>query len=129
LDKRCVTCHSCYNSPCQAKFSSFDGIDRGGSKEKVYLAERLFSQQPTRLFMDAKTTEEWRKKKFFSLRENISTEGLKKYSFGEYTFVLGINNSGELFLFHSVKLNVGKKIIDGKDTLALDSLKGPRQFK
>lgn len=74
LDKRCVTCHSCYNSPCQAKFSSFDGIDRGGSKEKVYLAERLFSQKPTRLFTDAKTTEEWREKKFFSLTENIAQD-------------------------------------------------------
>ncbi|MEA2072778.1 MAG: peptidylprolyl isomerase, partial [Campylobacterota bacterium] len=28
LDKRCVTCHSCYNSPCQAKMSSFEGVDR-----------------------------------------------------------------------------------------------------
>jgi hypothetical protein len=74
LDKRCVTCHSCYNSPCQAKLSSFEGIDRGGSKEKVYLAERLFSQEPTRLFTDAKTTEQWRQKKFFSLTDNISTD-------------------------------------------------------
>jgi len=70
LDKRCVVCHSCYNSPCQAKFSSFDGVDRGGSKEKVYLAERLFAQKPTRLFVDAKTTQEWRNKKFFSLTLN-----------------------------------------------------------
>ena len=70
LDKRCVTCHSCYNSPCQAKFSSFDGVDRGGSKDKVYLAERLFAQKPTRLFVDAKNTKEWRKKNFFSLTIN-----------------------------------------------------------
>ena len=70
LDKRCVTCHSCYNSPCQAKFSSFDGVDRGASKEKVYLAERLFAQKPTRLFVDAKTTQEWREKDFFSLTHN-----------------------------------------------------------
>ena len=53
-------------------------------------------------------------------------KGLKKYSFGEYTFVLGINNSGELFLFHSVRLNVGKKVIDGKDTLTLAFLKDPK---
>ena len=74
LDKRCVTCHSCYNAPCQVKLSSFDGTDRGGSKEKVYLAERLFSQEPTRLFTDATTTEQWREKKFFSLIDNISTD-------------------------------------------------------
>jgi len=53
-------------------------------------------------------------------------KGLKKYSFGEYTFVLGINYSGELFLFHSVKLNIGKKVIDGKDTLTLAFLKDPK---
>ena len=74
LDNRCVSCHSCYNAPCQAKFSSFEGIDRGGSKEKVYLAERLFSQKPTRLFTDAKTSEGWREKKFVSLTDSITAE-------------------------------------------------------
>ncbi len=59
--------------------------------------------------------------------ENPSTKpepkGLKKFSFGEYSFILGINYAGELFLFHSVKLTVGKKLIDGKDTLTLAFLK------
>ena len=50
-------------------------------------------------------------------------KGLKKFIFGDYTFILGINYAGELFLFHSVKLNVGKKIIEGKDTLTLAFLK------
>ena len=49
--------------------------------------------------------------------------GLKRFAFGDYTFILGINYAGELFLFHSVKLNVGKKIIEGKDTLTLALLK------
>ncbi|MEJ2373017.1 MAG: peptidylprolyl isomerase, partial [Sulfurimonas sp.] len=49
LDKRCVVCHSCYNSPCQAKFSSYEGIDRGASKIEVYNATRLSAQDPTRL--------------------------------------------------------------------------------
>ena len=82
LDKRCVTCHSCYNSPCQAKFSSFEGVDRGGSKEKVYLAERLFAQKPTRLFIDAKDTQSWRKKKFFSLTEDTAEEGFNNSIMG-----------------------------------------------
>jgi len=82
LDKRCVTCHSCYNSPCQAKFSSFEGIDRGGSKDKVYLAERLFAQQPSRLFIDAKDTKEWRKKKFFSLTDDTAEEGFNNSIMG-----------------------------------------------
>ena len=50
-------------------------------------------------------------------------KGIKKFAFGDYTFILGINYAGELFLFHSVRLNVGKKLIDGKDTLTLAFLK------
>jgi len=75
LDKRCVSCHSCYNSPCQAKFSSFDGIDRGGSKEAIYDAFRLSPQDPSRLFIDAKSTEEWRYKNFFSLTHSTAEKG------------------------------------------------------
>ena len=67
MDKRCVVCHSCYNSPCQAKYSSFEGIDRGGSKLAVYDASRLKAAMPTRLFEDAQSTQEWREKGFFSL--------------------------------------------------------------
>jgi len=70
LNKRCVTCHSCYNSPCQAKLSSFEGVDRGASKIEVYNATRLRAIDPTRLFIDAHSTKEWRKKGFFSLTRN-----------------------------------------------------------
>lgn len=73
LDKRCVSCHSCYNSPCQAKFSSFEGVDRGGSKQAVYNATRLSAMDPTRLFIDAQNTEQWREKEFFSLTESLDT--------------------------------------------------------
>ena len=70
LEKRCVTCHSCYNSPCQAKMSSFEGVDRGASKLLVYDALRLTAASPTRLFIDAKSTEGWRKKEFYSLTQS-----------------------------------------------------------
>ena len=53
LDKRCVVCHSCYNSPCQLKLSSYEGLDRGASKKKIYNATRLKTMDPTRLFVDA----------------------------------------------------------------------------
>jgi len=69
LDKRCVVCHSCYNSPCQAKFSSFEGVDRGASKLAVYNATRLSAVDPTRLFIDAQTTQQWRGKGFFTLTQ------------------------------------------------------------
>ena len=52
-------------------------------------------------------------------------KGLKKYSYGDYSFIIGINNGGDLFLFHSVKLSVGKKVISGIDTINLAFLKDP----
>ncbi len=72
LDKRCVSCHSCYNSPCQAKYSSFEGVDRGASKDLVYDATRLFADDPTRLFIDAQTTREWREKNFYSVTQSLN---------------------------------------------------------
>ena len=33
LDRRCVVCHSCYNAACQLKLDSFEGAQRGGSKQ------------------------------------------------------------------------------------------------
>ena len=59
-------------------------------------------------------------------KEKIEAKGLKKYSFGEYTFILGIDYAGELLLFHSVRLSIGKKTIDGKDALNLAFLKDPK---
>jgi hypothetical protein len=67
LDKRCVVCHSCYNAACQLKLGSFEGIDRGGSKTPVYLGSRLRAQDPSRLFVDAHSTDAWRTKGFFSV--------------------------------------------------------------
>ncbi|NPA66264.1 MAG: peptidylprolyl isomerase, partial [Epsilonproteobacteria bacterium] len=74
LDKRCVICHSCYNSPCQAKYSSYEGLDRGASKILVYDATRLKAIDPTRLFIDASSTQQWRKKGFYSLIENTQRD-------------------------------------------------------
>jgi hypothetical protein len=67
LDRRCVVCHSCYNAACQLKLGSYEGTDRGGSKQRVYLSSRLKTQDPTRLFFDAHTTEAWRTKGFHSV--------------------------------------------------------------
>ncbi|ABK99672.1 fatty acid cis/trans isomerase [Pelobacter propionicus] len=76
LDKRCTVCHSCYNSPCQLKLDSFEGADRGASKRAIYNAARLTTMDPTRLFIDARTTEEWRKKQFFSITDSSVGNGL-----------------------------------------------------
>lgn len=67
LDRRCVVCHACYDAPCQLKLSSYEGISRGASKQAVYDMSRLKPVDPTRLFIDASSTPEWRRKGFFSV--------------------------------------------------------------
>ncbi|MBI5014672.1 MAG: fatty acid cis/trans isomerase [Deltaproteobacteria bacterium] len=76
LDKRCVVCHSCYNSPCQLKLDSFEGADRGATKKAIYNSSRLKSMDPTRLFIDAQSTEEWRRKSFSSVTDSTASGGL-----------------------------------------------------
>ena len=71
LESRCVVCHGCYDAPCQLKLTSPEGIHRGANKNKVYNAARLTADPPTRLFIDAMTTEEWRQKGF----ETVLNEG------------------------------------------------------
>lgn len=75
LDKRCVVCHSCYNSPCQLKLDSFEGLDRGATKKAIYNSSRLKSMDPTRLFTDAQSTAEWRRKSFFSVTDSKASGG------------------------------------------------------
>lgn len=67
LERRCVVCHGCYDAPCQLKLSSVAGIARGGSKEVVYDGARVTPAEPTRLFIDALTTDAWRAKGFHSV--------------------------------------------------------------
>lgn len=67
LNNRCVVCHACYDSPCQFNLTSYDGLERGGSKQNVYDTGRLFESPPTRLGVDAQSTEEWRRKGFHAV--------------------------------------------------------------
>ena len=64
LERRCVVCHGCYDAPCQLKLSSPEGLQRGASEEAVYNPTRIEAMQPTRLFVDADSTAEWRKRGF-----------------------------------------------------------------
>ncbi|MDH3347820.1 MAG: fatty acid cis/trans isomerase [Desulfobulbaceae bacterium] len=81
LDRRCVVCHSCYNSPCQLKMTSFEGLARGATKSKVYDSSRLIPAKPTRLFIDAKTTPEWRKKHFADVTGGDNALGPDSFMF------------------------------------------------
>ena len=67
LDSRCVACHSCYDSPCQLKLNSVEGLTRGATKNPVYDHQRIKAVEPTRLFIDEISTSAWRKKEFFSV--------------------------------------------------------------
>ena len=71
LEGRCVVCHGCYDAPCQLKLTSPEGIHRGSNKNKVYNTSRITADEPTRLFVDAMTTKEWRNKGF----ETVLNEG------------------------------------------------------
>jgi len=64
LERRCSVCHSCYDAPCQLKTTCFEGIDRGGTRALVYNSARLTADSPTRLHIDADSSEEWREMGF-----------------------------------------------------------------
>ncbi|GGF79999.1 fatty acid cis/trans isomerase [Alteromonas lipolytica] len=72
LDKRCVVCHACYDAPCQLKLGSYEGITRGANKKPVYHGDRLLADNPTRLFIDARSPGEWRGKGFYPVLDEIS---------------------------------------------------------
>lgn len=80
FDGRCLSCHSCFNAPCQLNLQNFEGFARGANKLNVYDGLRLQSVDPSRLWIDAKTPEEWqKKKKFFEL--NTSKDPQKNLFF------------------------------------------------
>ena len=67
IDTKCVVCHACFDAPCQLVLTHVDGLARGASKQPVYDGLRVAPIQPTRLFVDAKSTLQWRDRNFFSV--------------------------------------------------------------
>ncbi len=65
LERRCVVCHGCYDAPCQLKLESFEGLQRGASKERVYDGSRLLAANLSRLSEDGHSKQDWRNKSFF----------------------------------------------------------------
>lgn len=64
LDHRCVSCHACYDAPCQLNLSSYAGMTRGANPAQIY-STRLIEDAPTRLGFDAINNREWRAREFF----------------------------------------------------------------
>ena len=74
LDQRCVSCHACYDAPCQLNLTSYAGLTRGANPKPVYSSVRLIADEPTRLGFDALTNAGWRQKGFFPvLNERLQT--------------------------------------------------------
>ena len=67
FDARCISCHSCYESPCQMNLQTYAGVQRGANLMSVYRGDRLDEIAPTRMFEDAPTTAAWREKEFFDV--------------------------------------------------------------
>jgi len=65
LESRCIVCHGCYDAPCQLDLSAHEGIERGANTAIVYNTSRPLAAEPTRLFVDANSPAEWRKRNFF----------------------------------------------------------------
>jgi len=78
LEQRCVVCHGCYDAPCQLKLNSAAGILRGASKEIVYDGARITPAEPSRLFIDALTSGEWRQKGFHSVLNESANDNPKQ---------------------------------------------------
>lgn len=100
FESRCISCHSCYNAPCQFNLQSYEGLSRGATKKNVYDGLRLKSVNPSRLFIDAQTTEEWRQKGFHAVNnsnkssENILLEMLRiRREYPNYKMLTSIEGS------------------------------------
>ncbi|HEX6690190.1 MAG TPA: fatty acid cis/trans isomerase [Burkholderiales bacterium] len=73
LDNRCTVCHGCNDAPCQLSLSTWQGVTRGANRAQVY-ATRVLDAEPTRLFFDAQSNSEWRRKGFYPvLNERAAT--------------------------------------------------------
>ncbi len=67
LDRYCVTCHACYDAPCQLDLTQPAGILRGASKQPVYDGTRLKEAAPSRLGIDAVGEAAWRERGFHTV--------------------------------------------------------------
>lgn len=114
LESRCVACHACYDAPCQLKLGSTAGLDRGASKQLVYDGGRLSAADPTRLFIDATTTDGWRKKEFYPVlneRADSAQAGINNSLLAKLLLLKRVNplpESGKLP--DSFDLSIGREL-------------------
>lgn len=114
FDQRCVVCHGCYDAPCQLKLDSPEGLQRGATRTPVYDSRRITEAEPTRLFIDAHSTEAWRAKKF----SPVTNEG-------ESSAQNNLNNS---VLYRMLALKAEKPLPDGRLPASLDTSLDRKMF-
>ncbi|MDG2410014.1 MAG: fatty acid cis/trans isomerase [Pirellulales bacterium] len=62
LNRRCIACHGCLDSPCNLKMTSYEGVMRGAKGDNVD-DPHLFTEEPIRLY-DAPSLDAWRERGF-----------------------------------------------------------------
>ena len=77
IERKCVACHACFESPCQLRMDDPVGLLRGANKLPVYQGTRVDEASPTRLGVDAQDAAQWESLGFFSvLTDNHGSGGL-----------------------------------------------------
>ncbi len=67
IESKCLSCHSCFDAPCQLKLESTEGLERGAFHESIYGGARTEAMPPTRLGIDETTVSGWRERGFYSV--------------------------------------------------------------
>jgi hypothetical protein len=70
LNRRCIVCHGCLDSPCSLKMTSYEGVLRGARAENPD-KPHLFSEQPIRLY-DAPSLADWRQRGFCAVVDQLA---------------------------------------------------------
>ncbi|QOJ24271.1 MAG: fatty acid cis/trans isomerase [Gammaproteobacteria bacterium] len=74
LEAKCLSCHSCYDAPCQLKLESAEGLLRGAFRESIYGGARTEAMPPTRIGIDELTVSGWRERGFHSVLHSDDTQ-------------------------------------------------------
>jgi len=96
FERRCAVCHGCYDAPCQLNLTAYEGVARGANKKLVYDSARLRSAEPTRLFEDARSVEEWRKKNFFPVLSEQANQTVEARRAGVMARMLALKRAHPL---------------------------------
>lgn len=67
FEAKCLSCHSCFDAPCQLKLENTEGLLRGAFHKEVYDVKRTQAMPPTRLGIDEITISGWRERGFYSV--------------------------------------------------------------